>query len=284
MTIENLLKNAAEILRNAGLENPRFEAEILLSKLLKINRAMLYAHHHDVLKEATVLEFQSKFERRAGHEPMAYIWGEKEFMGLTFKVSPDVLIPRPDTETIVEEALKRIPEDSTDCHVLDLCTGSGAIGLSIAHYRPKIKLTLTDISDAALKIAKDNANQFFPSARIVQGDLFSPVAEEKFQIIVSNPPYIPSEVIKSLESDVKDYEPRLALDGGKEGFDFYDRIIAEAKNHLYTDGWLLLEAGDHQGERLFEKLQAADFQNCFMSKDLIQMPRCIGGQKKAEND
>lgn len=284
MTIERLLKNASEILRNAGLENPRFEAEVLLSALLKINRAMLYAHNQDELTDETVQTFQSKLEKRAGHEPMAYILGKKEFMGLTFKVSPDVLIPRPDTEIVVEETIKRILEDSADFQVLDLCTGSGAIGLSIAHYRPKIRLTLTDVSEAALKIAKDNADVIFPSARIIQGDLFSPIAEEKFHLIVSNPPYIPSIMIETLESDVKDYEPRLALDGGTEGFDLYDRIIEVAKAHLYTGGWLMLEAGDNQGKRLFEKLQASDFQNCFMSYDLIDMPRCIGGQKKAEKD
>lgn len=278
-SIEAALSEGTAALRDAGLEKPRLEAEVLMSAVLQCGRAMLYAYGGDLLSEDRERVFAEGLKRRCGREPMAYIIGKKEFMGLTFTVTPDVLIPRPDTEIVVETALAVLKGHPGMETVLDLCTGSGAIGLSVKNYRPDLRLTLTDIAPEALKIAEINAKSLGIEAEMLPGDLFNPVGNRRFDCIVSNPPYIPTAVIATLESDVKDYEPETALDGGMSGFDFYDRIIGEAEKHLNDGGALLLEAGDGQADGLLEKLSAAGFDACIAEKDLIGMTRCVGGYK-----
>ena len=236
MTIDIALMQGAAKLQRVGLDAPRFEAEVLLSHLLNCNRAMLYAHNKDALTERQLQQFETGIDRRAHHEPMAYITGHREFMDLDLIVTKDVLIPRPDTEVVVEAGLAWLKDHPQAIKVLDLCTGSGAIGLSIKNEMPHLDVTLTDLSEKALAVAKQNAEKFSLDVDLQQGDLYEAIGTQQYDMIISNPPYIPPKVIATLEQDVKDYEPVMALDGGETGFDFYDRIIAGANDHLYPRG------------------------------------------------
>lgn len=277
-TIEKILQSAAKELSCNHIENPRFESELLLSEVLKCNRAMLYAHKDHLVSAENENVFLDGIRRRADHEPMAYIIGHREFMGLDLKVTKDVLIPRPDTECVVEAAIEWLSQqEKNDLKVLDLCTGSGAIGLAIKKALPTLDITLTDLSEAALDLARENSERLGLAVRFSQGDLFEAVGDCQFHCIVSNPPYIPNKVITTLESEVKDHEPYMALSGGESGFDFYDAIISEASQHLYPGGLLLLEAGDGQGETLIRKMSDSGFDMCIRAYDLIGTLRGVGG-------
>ena len=267
---------------NASIPQPRFEAEILLDDILKCGRVYLYSHSDDPVSEETVKKYRGFIERRKQHEPAAYILGKKEFMGMDFYVDHSVLIPRPDTETIVDSVLKTLSNDSYE--ILDLCTGSGAIGLSIKKQYPEVKMTLSDISPDALKIAEKNAEMHHLDVTLVQSDLLSDMNEENFDLIVSNPPYIPTQVIKGLESDVRDYEPHLALDGGNDGFDLYQKIIDQSLDCLKNRGYLMFEAGDGQAEELASRMKKAGFTITIFDKDLIGMVRAVGGYKNPDKE
>lgn len=276
-TIGEALRDAARTLGDAGLENPRFEAEVLLGELLGCGRAMLYAHGDDPLDGAKGDAFASGIRRRADREPMAYITGHREFMGLDLMVDRSVLIPRPDTECVAEAGIAWLTQHPEAVDVLDLCTGSGAIGLSVKAALPKVNVTLADLSAEALAVAKRNAAAHALTVNLARGDLFDAVGDGKFHAIISNPPYIPEADLATLDRDVRDYEPRMALAGGASGYDFYDAIIAGAAAHLHEGGLLLFEAGDGQGETLCEKLRAAGFDICIRARDLIGMLRGVGG-------
>lgn len=252
-TISKLLKWTEEYFGKAQLDSPRLDAEVLLSHVLQKERIYLYVHFDQPLEDDELATYKQFIRRRVNHEPVAYIVGHKEFMGLDFTVTPATLIPRPDTEILVEAALQRLPMGKTQEGVIaDIGTGSGAICLSLLKYAAQLKAVTVDISPEALAVAKINAEALAVADRVEfrQGDLLAPLQGEKFQAIISNPPYIPEKDIPTLDSDVKDYEPIGALVGGQDGFDFYRPLVEQAAELLQDQGFLALEAGIYQAQEL----------------------------------
>lgn len=248
--IDTILNWTRQYFGEKGVENPRLDAEVLLSHILKKDRLYLYVHFDQPLEESELAAFRVAVKKRAARLPIAYITGSKEFMGLDFQVTSAVLIPRPDTEILVETALQRLKETDNP-QILDLGTGSGAICVSMLANLPSAKATTVDISPAALVIAKENAERHQVATRLTfcQGDLFAPVEGQRFTGILSNPPYIPEGDMAGLTPEVRQ-EPNLALVGGKDGLDFYRRIINEGKNYLAPGGFIALEVGIHQARQV----------------------------------
>lgn len=242
-TIATILNWTRRYFGEKGVENPRLDAEVLLSHVLGKDRLYLYVHFDQPLEEAELAAFRAAVKKRVARFPVAYILGTKEFMGLDFKVTPAVLIPRPDTEILVEAALKGLATVENP-HILDLGTGSGAICISMLVKLPAAQGIAVDISPAALEVAKDNASSHQVTERLTfcLGDLFVPVQQQLFDVILSNPPYIPEADIPGLTPEVRQ-EPNLALVGGKDGLDFYRRIINGAGSYLATGGFIALEVG-----------------------------------------
>ena len=249
----NAFENGKEKLMRAGVDEYALDARLLLECVCGTDHSTLLAHPDKELTENEESLYASYIDRRADREPVAYILGKWDFMGLEFKVSSDVLIPEQDSEFLVEEALRHC-EDGMK--VLDLCTGSGCIGLSILKYTNETRAHCTDISEAALSVAKENADSLGLSERceFELTDLF-PNNNEKYDIVVSNPPYIKSGVIESLAPEVKDHEPRLALDGDEDGLSFYRRIVKNAGEYLFSSGYLIMEIGYDQAEAVKGLLQ-----------------------------
>src|SRR3989338_9404715 len=252
-TIREILSWAEDYL--AGYEVPDYKAETeyLLSHLLNCKRPGLYLNHDKFL---TINEFQILVDwlnRRAAREPSQYIIGEQEFWGLAFKVTSDVLIPRPETEILVEEAIKAAATGHAPL-ILDLCTGSGCIAVTLAKEIPDSRVFAVDISEKVLSVARENAERHGVAERItfLNGDIFEPLngLNIKADIIVSNPPYISKKMMAGLEPEVKDYEPQAALYGGDDGLDFYRRIISESPAYLTQGGHLILEMGYDQTEEI----------------------------------
>lgn len=258
--------------RQQGVD--RLDAQLLLSDAVQQSHAWLLAHGSDTLSPAQQTRFLNGLARRATGEPLAYILGNKAFFGLTLAVSPDVLIPRPDTETLVEWALELIPEQAP-ATVLDLGTGSGAIALAIQHSRPQARVTAVDASQAALGIAQANAQRLQLPVHFRHGSWLAPVAGERFELIVSNPPYI-------AEGDphmaALGFEPKQALTAGPDGLDDLRQIIAAAPSHLQPGGWLLLEHGYDQPVAVAQLLTAGGFSDLSTRLDLGGQPRCTGGR------
>ena len=260
MNYLNAFENGKEKLMRAGVDEYALDARLLLECVCSTDHSTLLAHPDKELTEDEESLYTSYIDRRANREPVAYILGKWDFMGLEFKVNSNVLIPmglefkvnsnvlipEQDSEFLVEEALRHC-EDGMK--VLDLCTGSGCIGLSILNYTNGTSAHCTDISEAALLVAKENADSLGLSDRceFEQTDLF-PKKNDKFDIVVSNPPYIATKVIESLALEVKDHEPRLALDGDEDGLSFYRRIADKAGEYLFSSGYLILEIGYDQAE------------------------------------
>lgn len=271
MVIKDILAVAQTRFADEGCLDPKLDAELLFLHLLQRDRSYLFIHYGDVLDEKTCEEYFRLVDRRAGGEPVQHILGTQEFMGLTFAVNGDVLIPRQDTELLAETAIewiKKRKEPFGGYRILDLCTGSGAIAVSLAVRLEgrKLKITATDISEKALAMARKNAegNKAAKAIRFLPGDLFAPFPKDRkgrgkqsFDLIVSNPPYIPTGILPTLMREVRDHEPLLALDGGADGVDFYIRILNEAHWHLKDDGLLLLEIGHDQGAVIRALAEAA---------------------------
>jgi release factor glutamine methyltransferase len=248
---------------------------MLLQQVLGVNRAYLLAHPERVLDETQQAAYRALLQRRLAGEPLAYILGEREFFGLTFKVTPATLIPRPDTELLVELALQRIPQHG---RVLDLGTGSGAIALSIAHSRPDAQVTAVDASAGALEVAQDNALRLnVNNARLLHSNWFSALSNERYDLIVSNPPYIEDADAHLEQGDLR-FEPRSALASGADGLDDIRRIVADAKHHLDAGGWLMFEHGYDQAARVRELLAAARYAEVFSARDLSGIERVSGGR------
>ena len=225
------------------------------------------------VSNGTAQEYYDLIEERASRVPLQHITGEQEFMGYRFKVTKDVLVPRMDTELLVEEAAKRA---ILGARILDLCTGSGIIGISLKKICFGAEVTMTDVSDAALEVAKENAEANKAEVRIIKSDMFEGLDPgEKFSMIVSNPPYIAASEIAELDPEVKDHDPLIALDGGKDGLDFYRIIAKEAPEHLLPDGHLLLEIGYDQGESVPALLAEAGFRDIEVIKDLAGNDRVV---------
>lgn len=244
-TVRALLAWTADYLTKKGVESARLEAQILLAHVMGCPRIELVARSHDEPTEAERARFKELINRRVEGWPVAYLVGRREFYLLAFEVSPAVLIPRPDTETLVLEALNRLKGQPSPA-VLDLGTGSGCIAVSLAHQCPGARVTAVDISPDALAVARRNAEQHGVADRVafLGGDLFAPLpAGATFDLIVSNPPYIAPGELAGLAPEVRDHEPRVALDGGPDGLAFYRRIAADAGRFLKPGGLLLVEVG-----------------------------------------
>lgn len=272
-TLRAILDRAAA--RLPGLDARR-DAELLLLRLLARDRAWLLTHPDAELNAEQVAKYESWIDRRALHEPVQYIVGEQEFYGLVFQVTPAVLIPRPETEHLVEAVLERIAHDAA-VRICDVGTGSGAIAVALAHELPNAQVTALDLSRSALVIASDNARTHNVAGRMrfLQSDLLAAVRGERFDVIVSNPPYIADAQV--LEAQVGDYEPHAALFAGPTGLEVYQRLIPEAREALVPGGWLLLEIGHGQQEALAGLL--AGWEAVEFVADLQGIPRVAMGRR-----
>lgn len=283
MEINELIKIGMDRIKGRLYSNPMLEATLLLSKLMKVDKVYIYTHGKDEVPEEIVEEYIKAIEKRSKGYPIQYIIKEKEFMGLDFYIEEGVLIPRPDTEVIVEYILAYIDKNhpNENIKVLDIGIGSGAIGLSVAYYRKNTYVYGVDISPEALKVAGINRDRFkLTNVKLLESNLFERIdKEEKFHIIASNPPYIPTDSIDSLQEEVKDYEPRIALDGGKEGMDFYERIVPESKEYLQERGLLIFEIGFDQGRVVEDLMIAEGFKDVKILKDLQGLDRAVLGIK-----
>jgi len=248
-TIKKLLEWSQEYLKKAKIDEPRLESELLLAHALGYKRIDLYIKFDQQPAKDSLSKFKEYIIRRKEHEPSAYITGNKPFMSLDINVTKDVLIPRPETELLVETAID-IAREINEPMILDIGTGSGAIAVSLAKYIPSAKVVATDLSEDSLKIAAENAKKHGVADKITfeKADLFP--SSGKFNLIVSNPPYIRSEDIKLLAPEIKDHEPIAALDGGPDGLAYYRRILAGLRDHMTENGCLLLEVGAGQSKEV----------------------------------
>ena len=326
MNIKECLSVITAQLKESNIDTPAQEAGVLLCHALKCDRTYMYAHPEEELDEHVVEQLFDNVLKRINKIPLQYIVGNTEFMSLTFSVTPSVLIPRQDTELLVETCINLAnkgvagagPRRPRQISILDMCTGSGCIAVSLAWYLGQARLTACDISDAALEVARVNAKNNGVAERItfLQGDLFDALigleqiqalhmqveavqAEQlqtqhmqveeaqaqqvqqaqSFDIIASNPPYIESETISTLDPEVRSNEPLLALDGGTDGLDFYRRISKESSAYLKQGGYLVLEIGYNQGQTVSSLLTEAGFTNVSVLKDLCNNDRVVLGQK-----
>ncbi len=283
-TILGLIRWAEERFRKEGIATPRLDAEILLAESLRTDRVGLYTHFDQPLKRDELARFKTLLLRRLRREPVAYILGRKEFWSLPFKVSRQVLIPRPETEILVSEALKILFQTNPDIgRIWEIGTGSGAISVALAKENPDARITATDISPEALSLAEHNALQNGVGRRIrfLQGDLFQPVQGERFEIILTNPPYIARGQFPSLMPEVRDFEPHTALDGGADGLDFFRRVLPEMGNFLEPGGWFLAEIGLGQTESILTMAEKnPDFHSFRFAKDLAGIDRVFLARKK----
>jgi release factor glutamine methyltransferase len=262
-----------------GVDNARLEAEWLLCSATGLDRVGLYLNFDKPLNEEELSRFRSMVSRRGRREPLQHILGSQEFCGLDFEVTPDVLVPRHDTETLVQEAVLRKPDAAT---VLDLGTGSGCIAVSLAKKLPLAAVSAVDISGAALAVARRNAERNGVAIEFLQGSLCEPLAGRYFDLIVSNPPYIPSCDIDTLEPEVRDFDPRVALDGGADGLDMFRALIPSVASCLHSGGWLLVEIGMGQApevEQLFR--MAGKYSEPVTVCDPAGLIRVVGGRISA---
>jgi release factor glutamine methyltransferase len=289
MTGLDLLQWATNTLQDHQIENPRLNAELLLAHSLNLGREGLYVRLHREPKEEEKGVFERMIQRRISGEPLQYIVGQQEFWSINFKVDPRVLIPRPETELLVEQSLRILSEKTFEQNpsVLEIGTGSGAIAIALAKEGTHIFLVATDISRDALFLAKENAISAGVQNRIqfVNGDLLGPFQISKktrsFDLILSNPPYIGRSEIGSLAKEVRDHEPVIALDGGKDGLEFYRRLVSQVSPSLREGGWLLLEVGQGQSERVAKRIQESGaFLEPQILPDLAGIERVVKAQKK----
>lgn len=283
-TIRRVLAWTAKDFADRGIETSRLDAELIVGHALGLGRVQLYMDLDRPLTDAERGAIRDLVKRRRQHEPVAYIVGAKEFWGRRFAVSPAVLVPRPDTEALVERALELVPDDGGG-RVLDVCTGSGIIGLTLAAERAGLEVHLTDLSADALSVARANAEALGVADRVrcFQGDLFGPVAgEAPYRLVTANPPYIPDADVEGLAPDVKDHEPRLALAGGADGFAVHRRIAEEAPRVLAPGGTLLIEVGAGQAPALEALLGAAPWvEATARHRDLGGIERVVEARRRA---
>ena len=281
MTISEILVNASKVLQDNGIDKPRREASLLLEYALQKDRIFLIAHPEYELEIDEEDRFRSFVERRANREPFHYIVGVKEFYGLDFDVSPDVLIPRPETEMLVANSIEILQklEEPTFCEV---GVGSACIAVSILHNVNSASAVGLDISEGALRIAKRNAEKHGVSSRLElrESDIFSSLRGERFELVVSNPPYIPSGDMPELRPDVKDFEPRIALTDGGSGLSIVETIIKDSPKILRPDAFLLLEIGIGQAARVRHMFDMAVWEHIEILPDFQTIPRMVRARLK----
>ncbi|MCI9138020.1 MAG: peptide chain release factor N(5)-glutamine methyltransferase [Lachnospiraceae bacterium] len=274
MTFENALSHGKELLKSAGVVDYELDAWYLLEYVCKMDRSSYYLHSPEEMKEEEFQEYESLLKKRGERVPLQYITGVQGFMGLEFKVNSHVLIPRQDTETLVEEALKVL---EPGMEVLDMCTGSGCVMVSLLkHSKHDISGTASDVSKQALLIAKENAKNNQVEMELVRSDLFQNISGT-FDMILANPPYIPTNKIETLMPEVKNFEPVEALDGAEDGLAFYRRIVKEGKDFLKSNGYLYFEIGYDQGGRVAFLMEEHGFRNVKVIKDLTGNDRVVCG-------
>jgi release factor glutamine methyltransferase len=281
-TIRKVLTWTTQHFEKRQVDAPRLTSEVLLSYVLKMSRVRLYVDLDRPLSKEELGSYRALIERRMAGEPTQYLTGVKEFYNRPFKVDARVLIPRPETELLVEAALRALPKDAPS-QALDVCTGSGCIAISLAAERPQASVTAVDVSPDACALARENAEALGVAARvsILQGNLYEPVpAEARFALVVSNPPYIASGEIPGLSAEVR-REPHLALDGGADGLALIRRVIEGARRCLQAGGLLAMEIGETQGEAVRGLLQAAGFEDARVEKDLERRDRLAFGTQPA---
>ena len=266
-------------LAEKGVENPRLEAEWMLCEALSLDRVGLYLNFDKPLSDAELAAYRSMVARRGKREPLQYILGSQEFMGLEFQVTPAVLIPRHDTEVLVTEAVKR---GAVARSVLDIGAGSGCVAVALAKALPQAEICSVDVSGEALEVARGNAERNGATVHFFQGSLFEPFAGRHFDMVVSNPPYIPNYELAALQAEVRGFEPMGALDGGGDGLDFYRRIVSDAPGYLNPGGWLIFEVGAGQAPQVLGLLQSGGFTGeTFTQTDPAAIERVVGGRLAA---
>ena len=274
MTYREAVEFGTKCLTDAGVPDAALDAWYLLQMVCRIERSYYYVHGEEDITQDAQKEYEIAVQKRAEHIPLQYIIGEQEFMGLRFKVNSNVLIPRQDTETLVEQVLKIV---KPGMKVLDLCTGSGCVLISVLKNAPELTGMGSDISKTALLVAKENAKLHEVDAEWVRSDLFDNITET-FDVIMANPPYIPTGEILSLMPEVRDFEPENALEGGVDGLDFYRKIAGQVKDYLNPGGYVYMEIGYDQGEAVSELMRNAGFTEVEVIKDLARNDRVVKGK------
>lgn len=287
MKIADAIRCATERLVQAGIQNARLDAEVLLSHILERDRAWLITHNNDNLDNENYRLFEDAINRRSRREPLQYIIGRQEFWGLDFIVTPDVLIPRPETELLVETAVEIVKGSSARATIADLCTGSGCVAISLAKEIGDARIFATDMSMQALAVARENARTHGVSDRIrfIAGNLYQPLEKfdlrDRVDVITANPPYIRSGDLPMLQAEVKDYEPEIALIAGLEGTEIQKKIIDNALAFLKKQGALIMEMGLGQVETLKRMAdEAGAYNKTEILKDLAGIDRVIVVRKK----
>ena len=273
MNYRKLYETGKDRLEKAGIQEAALDARLLLEEVCRTDRNTLLVHGDRAVTEEEETQFRIFIEKRSTHEPLQQITGWQEFMGLRFSVTEDVLVPRQDTETLVEEVMRYLRDGM---EILDVCTGSGCILLSLLRYSNGCRGVGCDISEKALAVAGQNAKELGISAQFIQSDLFESI-EGRFEYIVSNPPYIRKDMIPTLMEEVRDHEPLIALDGGEDGLDFYRKITREATEHLYSGGMLFFEIGYDQGEAVKLLMEEEGYEEVTVSQDLAGLDRVVYG-------
>ena len=264
-TIQKLLSWVTEYFTGKGVDSPRLSAEWLLCYVIGIKRIELYTQFNKVVGQEQLSQLHELVKRAGTHEPIAYLTGKKEFYSLEFEITKDCLIPRPETELLVECAIEFLRTRNSEQFICDLCTGSGCVAIAIARNFADCRIVATDISDAALAIAEKNVAKhgLMNRIKLLQGDLFEPViaglGPARFDLIVCNPPYVSEPDYEKLAPNVKDFEPKSALTAGQDGLDIIKKIIADANQHLKPTGTLMLEIGNEQGNAVCNLLETSGY-------------------------
>ncbi len=278
-TTEAVIRWAADDFRARGVDSARLDAELLLAHALETTRVQLIVDSKRPLEPGELARFRALVKRRRAREPVAYLLGTREFYGRSFRVDRRVLVPRPDTEILVEAALDRTRHVSMAMRAVDLCTGTGCVAITLARERPTSRVMATDLSDDALAVARDNALRLGAyNVSFRQGDLFEAVdAGCRFDLVAGNPPYVASLEIASLEPEIREHEPRLALDGGDDGLAIVRRIVASASDHLVPGGVLALEVGAGESASVAALFASAGFVRVEVRRDYGHIERVVSG-------
>lgn len=278
-TIESMVRWATDDFRAREIESPRLDAEVIVAFALGTTRMQLILDGQRPLSAAELSLLRALVKRRRAREPVAYLRGEREFYGRVFRVDRRVLIPRPDTETLIEVALNRTAHCSLSMRALDLCTGSGCVAVTLGRQRPTARVHATDLSTDALVVARDNALRLGAyNVSFAESDLFAAVPRRAaFDLVVSNPPYIASAEVETLATDVKDFEPRLALDGGADGLRLLRAIVQDAPSYLVPGGVLAVEVGAGEAPAVCSLFAERGFQDVRSARDLGRIERVVSG-------